>query len=210
MNLLKNQQQLLITFIPAILVLMAVAIASIVLNIDIAMMTRDISVIGKVNPLAGVISNLGILLWCVAASVAFFAAIILRKSGQVESFWFLLNAAFLSAYLMLDDLFLFHEYIAYLIFGIREKVVVLILGILVFWYLFRYRFLILKTNYIILILALSFLALSVITDMLMSSFLSQLLGHWRSMIEDGFKWLGIVTWCSYFVQTSFQFVIKDK
>ena len=34
------------------------------------------------------------------------------------------------------------------------------------------------------------------------------LGGLQLFLEDGAKWLGIATWCSYFAHTSYQIVVK--
>jgi hypothetical protein len=201
-----SKQQLLITFIPAISILVAVVIVSMFFNINMALITRDVTAIGKIHPLAGILSSVGILLWCVTASICFFSAIILRNIKQTANFWFLLNSAFLSIYLLLDDLFLVHEQLSSIYFGISEKIVFMFLGIAVFAYLTTYRLKIFKTNYSVLLLALGFLSFSVVIDTILGPLLK--IGHWEYFIEDGFKWLGIASWCSYYTQTSLLFVIK--
>lgn len=204
---LKITQQLLITLVPAILILMAVATVSILSQISITSFIRDVTAIANIHPLSGILSTLGILLWCVAASVSLFAAFILRYFGQSKIFKFLFSSSLLSTYLMLDDAFLFHEVLAFTYFGIDEKIVLLTLGIAVLAYLVSFRQTILKTNYRVLLLAFGFLTLSVLTDGILDPWFWSL-GHWEYFIEDGAKWLGIASWCSYYVQTSYIFVIN--
>lgn len=200
-------RQLLITFIPAILILLTVAMVSIVSQINITTFIRDVTAIANIHPLSGILSTLGILLWCVAASVTLFTAFILRHYEQAKSFKFIFSSSLLSTYLMLDDAFLFHEQLAFKYFGIDEKVVLFTLGIAVLAYLVSFRKIILKTNYIVLILAFGFLTVSVLTDGILDPWFWSL-GHWEYFIEDGAKWLGIASWCSYYVQTSYLFVVK--
>lgn len=204
---LKITQQLLITLVPAILILIAVATVSILSQISITSFIRDVTAIANIHPLSGILSTLGILLWCVAASVSLFAAFILRYFGQSKIFKFLFSSSLLSTYLMLDDAFLFHEVLAFTYFGIDEKIVLLTLGIAVLAYLVSFRQTILKTNYRVLLLAFGFLTLSVLTDGILDPWFWSL-GHWEYFIEDGAKWLGIASWCSYYVQTSYIFVIN--
>ncbi len=200
-------RQLLITLLPAILILMAVATVSILSQITISSFTRDVTAIANIHPLSGILSTLGILLWCVAASITLFAAFILRSFEQSKTFKFLFASSLLSIYLMLDDAFLFHEVLAFKYFGIDEKIVIFTLGISVFAYLVSFRQIILKTNYSVLLLAFIFLTISVLTDGILDPWFWSL-GDWEYFIEDGFKWLGIVSWCSYYVQTSYLFVIN--
>lgn len=198
-------RQLLITFIPAISILLIAAITSMLFNIDMSLITRDVTAIGEIHPFSGVLSSLGIILWCVAASICFFSAMIVGNIKQINYFWFLLNSAFLSTYLMLDDLFLLHENLFPIYLGVNEKIVLVVLGSAVFYYIATYRNLILKTKYNVLLLALIFLSISVVVDIIIGSWLESI-GHWMFFIEDGFKWLGIVSWCSYYVHTSLQMI----
>src|SRR5574344_2729314 len=62
-----------VTFAPALSVLLAITAARLFLGVSMPNMTRDITAIANVHPLSGVLSNLGILLWCVAATVCGFA-----------------------------------------------------------------------------------------------------------------------------------------
>ena len=110
---------------------------------------------------------------------------------------------------MLDDAFLFHEALAPMYLGMNQNVVLIVLGIAVLAYLTTFRqFIMLGTNYRVLLLALGFLATSAFIDVVLTSSLSRLLGHWRSLLEDGPKWLGISIWCSYYVHTAHLLVVR--
>jgi len=191
----------------AVLMLIAIVLVSAVFQLTIDNFTRDISTIAQINPFSGILSNLGIFLWCIAASTCFFAAILLRDIKQAKYCSFLFSSALLSAYLMLDDAFLLHEDFVPKYFGINEKVVFVILGIAVLLYLKSFMSVIVKTKYGTLLLAFAFLSLSVVIDGILEPWLVRL-GHWEYLIEDGAKWLGIVSWCIYYVNTSFLFVVR--
>ena len=206
MNILITRQ-LLIALVPGILILITVAMVSVLSQINITLFVRDVTAIANIHPLSGVLSTLGILLWCVAASVTLFTALILHYYEQTKSFNFLFSSSLLSTYLMFDDAFLFHEELAFKYFGIDEKIVLLALGIAVFSYLVSFRQIILKTKYSVLLLAFLFLSISVLTDGILDPWFWSL-GHWEYFIEDAAKWLGIASWCSYYVHTSYLFVIK--
>lgn len=206
MNFIMTRQ-VLITLIPAVLVLIVVAIVSVLSQIEIPLFTRDVTAIANIHPLSGILSTLGILLWCVAAAVTLFTAFTMRHFGQSKTFKFLLSSSLLSTYLMLDDAFLFHEALVTKYIGIDEKVFLLILGMSVLIYLISFKQTILKTNYRVLILAFVFLTTSVLTDGILDPWFWSL-GHWEFFIEDGAKWLGIASWCSYYVHTSYVFIIN--
>ena len=191
-----STQQLLITFIPSLAILMMLAAAGIFFDAHLPDLTRDVAAIADIHPLAGVLSNLGILLWCAAASVCLFTALTLRGSIPQDEYNFLLSTFLLSAYLMFDDFFLFHEDLATRYLNLNEYIVFGGLGIAVVAYLVKFRRLILRSNYIVLFLALGFLAISAVIDKAICPMFLEI-GHWEIFLEDGAKWLGIASWCSY-------------
>jgi len=198
-----SEQQLLITFIPSGSILVALVVVSVLFQVSIPAMTRDVTAIANIHPLSGILSSLGILLWCAAASICGFAAMTLRNVNPRDTFWFLLSSALLSAYLLFDDFFLFHEDLASRYLGLNEKIVFAALGIAVATYLIVFRQVILRTNFGVLLLALGFLTTSVVIDSILERWMSRL-GDWEYFLEDGAKWLGIAGWCSYYVDTSHQ------
>lgn len=201
--------QLLITFVPSLCMLAAMAVAGVLFRVDMDVMTRDVTATANVHPLTGILSNLGILLWCAAASICAFAAVTLRNVKPGEPFRFLLCSALLSAYLLLDDFFLFHDELAPRYLGVDEKLVYAALGIAVCAYLIAFRRVILHTHFAVLLLAVGFLGISVVMDALLEPWLRRL-GHWEYFFEDGAKWLGIAAWCSYYVRTSHQLVVGHQ
>ncbi len=203
---LNITRKLLFIYLLATSMLIAIAFVSVVFNISIPTFTRDVTAIANIHPFSGILSNLGIYLWCISASSSFFAAMVLLELKQIKSFSFLFSSALLSTYLMLDDAFLIHEDLFSRFLGVSEKVIFVILGIVVLVYLKYFIHIILKTKYITLLLAFAFLSLSVVIDSILEPWLWRL-GHWEFFIEDGAKWIGIVSWCIYYVGTSFHFVV---
>lgn len=189
--------------------LAAMAVAGVLFQVNMDVMTRDVTATANVHPLTGILSNLGILLWCAAASICAFAAVTLRNVKPREPFRFLLCSALLSAYLLLDDFFLFHDELAPRYLGVDEKLVYAALGIAVCAYLIAFRRLILRTHFAVLLLALGFLGIAVVMDALLEPWLRRM-GHWEYFFEDGAKWLGIAAWCSYYVRTSHQLVVGHQ
>jgi hypothetical protein len=200
----ESTRQLLITFVPSILVLLVVLGAHLVFNINVSQMTKDVAAIASIHPLSGFLSNLGILLWCSTASICFFSAMTIRNVMPRDSFRFLLSSALLSTYLLLDDFFQFHEALAIKYLGLSETIIFAVLAIFISAYLVSFRRTILQTNFCFLLLALSFLAASVALDMISEQ--GWLIGEWEYFLEDGAKWLGIASWSSYYVHTSYQFL----
>jgi hypothetical protein len=203
-----SARQLLITFVPSLSILVAILVVSILFQVSMPTITQDVSAIAKLHPLSGILSNLGILLWCAAASICFYTATILRGVKPRDTFEFLLSSALLSTYLLLDDFFQIHEALAPRYLGVNEIVVFAALGIGVSVYLIAFRRVILRTNFRVLLLSVGFLSTSVFIDAIPASLLWRL-GDWEYFFEDGAKWLGIASWCSYYVHTSHQFLVSS-
>jgi len=196
-------RQLLITFVPSLAVLAVTAAAGILFDVSIPAMTRDAAALAQVPPLWGVVSNLGILLWCAAAAICIFAAVAVFRTGPRDAFRFLLFSALLTAYLLFDDFFQFHENLAPRYLGLDDKAVVAASGVATAAYLVAFRrFILLRTRFVILLLALGFFATAVTIDVILEPWLLLWIGQWQYFLEDGAKWLGIACWCSYYAVTA--------
>lgn len=190
-----------LTFATAVSVLIAVTLASLIVPVDIDSFTSDVVQLGGVNRFAGVVSQLGLFGWCASASVCIFTAFVLKERAPREHVLFMSFSSMLSAWLLLDDAFLLHEWNEVLAFSL--------LGMAVPAYLWRFAPLIRTTPYVYLLVALSGLGLSLTIDEVRErffdfDFLNQYInwGSWEHLCEDGPKWIGIVYWCSYFCQTA--------
>lgn len=201
MNDLRGQ--LLIAFLPAGLLLAILGIAAFGYGKDIGQFLREPQATAGIHPLAGFVSNLGVLLWAASASVSLFAGTIVRRTGRGEAAGFLISSGCLSAYLCGDEFFQIHEDLAKRYLGVEEAYVYAAIVIAVLTYLVRYRHQILGTSYFMLILGIAFLGASLIVDAVFEPFM-QGLGQGRILIEDGAKLLGIAAWCSYTLRTSYR------
>ena len=198
------------------------------------------------------ISDLGAILWCVAATVCFFAAMLMRNNQAKDVYQFLLYSALLTTYLLFDDFFQIHDHYLHNKLGISEKITYLVLGVASSTLIIKFRQTILQTNYIVMFLGIGFLAISVIADGILApleiiygifvigaalsfylftsnrplfmeyvlvfaivialcvafiAFVSELkLSEY--VFEEGAKFIGISGWCSYYVQTAYQFVVN--
>lgn len=198
-----------ITLTPALIALIAAIIANSVMGLDFSAFTRDPASIGDIHPLAGMLSSLGNLLWGASFFISLFTALTLRLSIDKKDFLFLITSALLSGYLLFDDFFMFHDFLAPGYLGIKEQGIFLFLITGGITYLYFNRNAILKTNYWMLMIAMALLALSVFMDAVYLPFTAGRFGHWKNLLEDGPKWLGIACWCSYHVLTSHQY-IKER
>ena len=185
--------------LPALLVLAVIATMSLTRHVPVSYMTRDIAALGHLHPLAGVLSNLGILLWAATAAVCLFVAITERDGLSAPVVRCLFFAGLLSAWLMLDDCFQIHEELSPKYLHVRERYVYLSLALALAAHLWVSRAVILRSDWTLLALAFVFLGTSALLDTVLLHWV-QRIGEWEFFYEDGAKWLGIVCWNSYHLQ----------
>lgn len=181
-------------------ILLLFAIIGLQTRIPIRHLTRDtLAIVGKPFYF-GAISNLGILLWCSAAAICLFSFALLyeftlrSQYRHLQQFFFFSGC--ITSILLFDDLFLVHEEVFPNYLNLSENLVILAYGAVFALYLIKFRRMILKTDFLLLITALGFFGLSIGFDLLVpSNWLD-----WESelFLEDGFKLLGIVSWLAYF------------
>ena len=173
-------------------------------EIPIANMTRDIVTSAEVPIYTGFFSQIGIFFWIATATLCLFSASI--KGSNQENLRlkrFLFISGLVTMLLCLDDIFLLHE-VVYPYMGIPEKVVYGIYGIVIISWGLKFNRIILQTDYILLLLAFFFFALSIFLDVFPIPDLNPFL--W----EDGFKMAGIISWFFYFSGNSVRAVSDAK
>ncbi len=146
----------------------------------------------------GFVSNLGMLLWCSAATVCLFASVLLiHRKADRRQVLFMVYAGLFTGLLMFDDLFLAHEVIFPKVFGADEKHVLAAYMILMCIYLLFFRDLIFRSGYSLMLLSLIFFAISVFVDLFVSE-----QGSLHRIGEDGTKFIGIATWTAFHVRAA--------
>jgi hypothetical protein len=238
----SSRRHLLVTFTLSVPVLVAIIAVGIYSDTNMHALTTD----------GSFISDLGALLWCAAATVCFFVALLLHNHQTKEVRQFLLYSAILTSYLLFDDFFRIHELYFPKYFNMDEKVIYLVLAIAAFSLVIKCWQTILETNYIVMLVGLGLLAISIVSDgmiepletvygiLLMMFALSIILFIYNRLLfkeytlvfaivialcvtyialdsefafseavfEEGAKWLGISCWCSYYMQTAYQYAIN--
>lgn len=188
-------------YIPAIFLILIVAIASYYLNIPISRFTRDPLAITDGHPFLGVVSNIGAILWSATVAICFFSYAILKTNKKSHDvLGFIMVGGLISLLLLLDDLFMLHEKICPKYLSGNEKIVFIFYGSLLLLYLLKYRLNIIETDLIYLTLAVFFFGLSILVDLL----LPESLLPWHHLFEDGPKFIGIVSWFGYHFTTCFK------
>ncbi len=177
------------------LVVSAICITSVVIihqyfGVPYEILTSDVTAAAEVRPYYGFFSQLGILLWTASAALCLYTYVIMSNNSFKH---FFLISGLITGYLVIDDVFLLHEsFFPY--FGISQHFIFSSYGIGILIYLFKYRAIILKTNFVILGLALSCFAGSMIIDV----FLRDATAIIQKLLEEGLKFTGILFWLLYF------------
>jgi len=159
-------------------------------------LTRDPADIFNTAFYVGFLSQAFIFLWAATGAVALFAGAILpNRTVAPDQKAFLLASGLLTMFLGADDAFLIHDKILPRI-GVPEIITFALYIGLVFLYLVRFRSLISKTDYVLIVLSGVFFAISIVVDLLEPGFLPLYL------VEDAAKLAGILCWLAYFVRVA--------
>lgn len=180
----------------AVLPLAAVIAAKALFNVQFDYLTTDVTSLGGLNPLAGALSSIGILLWWSSASIWTIAALVHQQASRRDALRFALASAALSGYLAIDDLFRIHETLAPRYLGLSQTVVYAGLLLATGAYLLGFARTILRAYPLLLLLALALLGLSVFVDVL-PDLASAEADRWKTFAEESLKWVGIVAWLSF-------------
>lgn len=176
--------------------------ASLQQKIPIADLTRDVFVVAKVPSYTGIISNLGVLIWCYSFSIAFFSYKILNNQQGLPKLVvdFFLFSSGISLVLMLDDFFMLHEGFFPYRLNISENVVYLFYVLAFIVYLTRFRSIVFDLKYVVFFGAfVAFMVLSIGIDFLPLEidYEAGQANNIYFLLEDGCKLLAIASWCIY-------------
>jgi len=195
-------------FLPSLCILYEVLIGYICIalifairyKIDISVLIKDPTALLDAPSYLGFLSNVGILLWCSAATICFFSSLVLRKKGLSL---FLFMSGLITSILLLDDLFLLHEGFFHHYLGIPEEITFLIYAVIFGGYLLVFRETIRKTEYLLLVIAIGWFGASIFIDLSITQAPKVI------FVEDVLKQFGIVSWLVYFGRTSLKEIRKS-
>lgn len=200
----SNRWKILMILVVSAFLISPVIILRIWKEVPIANLTRDIAAIAEVPFYTGFFSQIGIFFWVATSTLCIFSASLCLDSQEILGFRkYLYLSGLLTLFLCLDDIFLLHEEVFPLI-GIPEKIVFVTYFFIVIYWIVKFYSVILKTDYILLAMALFFFGLSVILDRFPIPDCNQYL------FEDGFKMVGIVSWFFYFYSNAVTAVSNIK
>jgi len=191
---------LLSIYLPVVVALAIVAAVRVRTGIPIATFTTDpLIAVGGAPVYTGVISTLGGLVWCVAAAICLFSSFVIRtRDADGTTGRFLLAAGCVTSLLLVDDMFLFHEIVFPRYLGVPQPVVHATYICIVLSFLAVFRATILRTDFLLLAIALGAFGVSVALDL--TATVNPLPGQF--LLEDGAKVVGIASWAAYFVRVS--------
>jgi hypothetical protein len=162
-------------------------------------LSRDVASTAGVDPLAGFQSNINALLWWTGGAVALFAWWARRQERNDDRHRLLLWLGLLTVILAADDLLLVHEALAPRYLRLSEKALLLIYALALAAILARFaRTILASPAFPTFAVALLLFGLSVVVDMFQDRWASE----WRVFFEDGLKFLGVVGWTAWLLQTS--------
>lgn len=192
------------TYIPVLALLALAWVLGLTTDIRAADLLQDVSTTAGVPWYTGSLSAYGVLLWCASAAVSGFAGFLLvRRGNQSGDARFLLAGAMLTTYLLADDLFLLHEEVFSDYLPLSEQVVVGINALIVVGFLLAFRRYLLLPVGGVLLVAVGFLALSTVVDILLDlEYVWIANASIRYITEDGVKLIGIATWFLAFSRLS--------
>ena len=175
--------------------LIAIAIIFNFYDIPPALFLRDAAGTTNRSPFLGLGSNLGAFCLLIASSIAIFSALLLKDKRHFSKL--LLWPGLLSLLLFMDDFFMLHEQGFFV--GVREQLVFAFYGVL--FILISMAMIRSSINFDLRTLLASalFFALSILVDVIQSFWDSP----WRIYWEDGFKFIGIVSWTIFLIKTSY-------
>jgi hypothetical protein len=157
----------------------------------------------------GIIHIISLLFWCASTVIPIFIFFNI-KSLNINSEWkkFMFYSSLFFGYFLLDELILLHSIIIPKYIGIHQLIVLIIYIVAALVYFISLRKLILKTEYFYLFLAFLLLGFSVITDIM--SYLKIININFRYLLDDGFKFLGLVNLFIYFFVTGLSIIKENR
>ncbi|MBT8394860.1 MAG: hypothetical protein KJN66_08415, partial [Bacteroidia bacterium] len=118
------------------------------------------------------------------------------SENLLETRKFLLSSGIFFGYFLIDELLLIHNYIFPKVLNIQQLLILVVYAVLTLIFVLRFRSII-KNNFLwLFVIAISFLGLSVLVDIL--SYLKVIRFSFRYILDDGAKFLGIFNLFVYY------------
>ena len=162
----ENPARLLLSiYLPALLLLSIIGLASRHWSIPVGHFTRDPLQMLHQPPYLGLVSHLGTLMWWTGGSVGVFAAAVLRGAPAGEKTrLFLLWAGILTLWVAVDDLFMLHEVVIPQMFHVREQIIYILYGFVAVYCAIRFKAQVFQRHVALVWLTVVFSIISIVMD----------------------------------------------
>ena len=181
------------SILPSAVLYLAILYVSNFYDIKLSLVVRDLAQTCGYPIGVGMISNIGILFWGAAASICFFTSF--SESINRELSKLLLLGGVFSTMLCIDDFFLLHDrYIGPDFLNLTYLVIAIFL-------LVRFRKSLKIIGLFNLVISILFLGLSIFFDGVIQQIFNQSY-ELTQLIEEWFKFLGIVCWLNFWCKAS--------
>ncbi len=161
---------MLLAYMPLAVVLGLAVALRLSTGVAIADLTRDALFVTDAPVYTGILSTAGGLIWAAAAAICFFCYAILRnRLAQASEARFLLAGGFVTMMLLLDDVFMLHETVYPDYLGMPQNAVLVLTAVMLLWFVVSFRAIILRTDFLLLLLAFAGFALSIGIDVVHST-----------------------------------------
>lgn len=198
-------------YIPLVVFLAGFAYWAVASETDYSFYWRDPAAIVNTGPWIGLFSNVGVFICWIAAVIAVFTALVLRRaSGQVRTVQFFLASGLLSGVLALDDFFMIHEWVVPTYLPLSDDALLGVYGIAGAVVVYSFRREIRRTRYPILLLAGICFSVSTLLDVAGVEWFekrgvpTRLAWNLEYVVEDGLKLMGLIAWTQYFTLTCYE------
>lgn len=177
------------SFALSLLILVIIFLVGNLYDVPFEALTGDPANFYKFHPLSGFLSNIGVLLWCATASICIFSGLTFKneKHKDADSGFFIF-AGLLTMLLLVDDFFMLHDHL------LRQKPMYLLYAISLVYLFFKYHQNLRQHQFLLFLTAIGFFFVSMVMDSVLPS------KGLEYFFEDGFKFLGIVSWTLFFVK----------
>lgn len=198
----------LLVYIPSIVLFCILLVVHFTTDVSFSVFLDDPVSFLNAPSYIGLASNLGILIWCASAAIMIFAYLVLRRKGVAnKTASFLLAFGLIGLWLAIDDLYMVHEAVGdgfLAAFGtsddVGEGATFVVYMLIFFYFVFRYRYVISRTDYLLLASFIILCGINAVFDLAPSR-----LGiRYSGRIEEIIKFLAIVNWFAYTTRTAFK------
>lgn len=199
---LQENSILLVIYIFAFIILLSTWLQPFV---EPSLLVRDIFILTSAPVYLGIFSNIGIFLWFTAGAISLFSGKILSSVKNDRNFSsFLMQFGLFTIMLAIDDFFMLHESFFPILLKIPEKLILLSYALTMLFLLIKFRKILLHNNLKLFIATMLLFCLSIIADQILPDKMYFLKPGDNFLVEDGFKFLAIISWSFYFIQLSLE------